>query len=98
MVRELLKNSGRCESGRPIVLPSANRRRSTYSYAHKVSISNHKRIQLEKKKEWLKPHLMKAQQLSQHLKKKVKQHHNLQILQVWDIVDRLRENEDHHNG
>ncbi|KAL1238298.1 hypothetical protein TPS_09360 [Trichinella pseudospiralis] len=78
--RELLKNSGRCESGRPIVLPSA--------------LSNHKRIQLEKKKEWLKPHLMKTQQLSQHLEKKVKQHHNLQILQVWDIVDRLlyREN------
>ncbi|KRZ05769.1 Tyrosine-protein phosphatase non-receptor type 11 [Trichinella pseudospiralis] len=52
----------------------------------------------QKKKEWLKPHLMKAQQLSQHLEKKVRQHHNLQILQVWDIVDRLRENEDPHNG
>ncbi|KRY69836.1 hypothetical protein T4B_5383 [Trichinella pseudospiralis] len=41
---------------------------------------------------------MKTQQLLQHLEKKVMQHHNLQTLQVWDIVDRLRENEDHHNG
>ncbi|KRY81215.1 hypothetical protein T4D_13168 [Trichinella pseudospiralis] len=33
-----------------------------------------------------------------HVEKKVKQRYNLQMVQVWNIVDRLRENEDNHNG
>ncbi|KRY64783.1 hypothetical protein T4B_4758 [Trichinella pseudospiralis] len=33
-IRETFENRGRCESGRPVVLPSANRRRTTVAHTH----------------------------------------------------------------